>query len=241
MRKAIAAANWKMNGDLSLLKLFADKKLSRETVEVIFGLPAVFLQQAKKWDLGLLAGEDVSAHEKGAYTGEISAAMLKEVGCDYCIVGHSERRTMHGEDEGILVEKLKQLKAQNIAPIYCLGESEEEYDNQQTKSSIERQLLPILEAGLVDENTVLAYEPVWAIGTGKAATAEYAQQVHAEIRKILSKKCANIADKVRILYGGSVKPENAKELIGQADIDGFLVGGASLVLESFEKIIEAIS
>lgn len=241
MRKPIAAANWKMNGDLALIDTFAAADLAHGNVQTIWGLPAILLPAAKAAGFADLAGEDVSAYEKGAYTGEISAAMLKEAGCTYCIIGHSERRTMHGEDESLLQEKWRQLKAQGIHPLYCLGESEVEYDGGQTQAAIERQLLPILEAGLVDEHTVLAYEPVWAIGTGKAATAEYAQSVHEQIRKILSEKCGNMAEKVRILYGGSVKPDNAAELIAKADIDGFLVGGASLQADAFGKIIEAMA
>lgn len=241
MRKPIAAANWKMNGDLKLLKTFQDAKLGADSVQTIWGLPAIFLHQAKAIGLQDLAGEDVSAYEKGAYTGEISASMLKEAGCAYCIIGHSERRTMHGEDEAVLKAKWEQLKAQGIIPVYCIGESEAEYDAQQTTASIDRQLTPMLEAGLVDENTVIAYEPVWAIGTGKAATPEYAQKVHEEIRQMIATKYVNIADKVRILYGGSVKPDNAAELIAKQDIDGFLVGGASLQVDAFGKIIEAIA
>ncbi|SUO94523.1 triose-phosphate isomerase [Suttonella ornithocola] len=241
MRKPIAAANWKMNGSLALLQAFEQAKLGADSVQTIWGLPAVFLHQAHAAGLKDLAGEDVSAHEKGAYTGEISAEMLKEAGCRYCIIGHSERREMHGEDETLLQAKWEQLKAQGIIPVYCLGESEAEYDNGETQAAIERQLAPMLDAGLVDENTVIAYEPVWAIGTGKAATPEYAQKVHEQIRQMIAAKCANIADKVRILYGGSVKPENAGELIAKADIDGFLVGGASLQVDAFGKIIEAIS
>ncbi len=241
MRKPIAAANWKMNGDLELLNAFATDCRQRSTVQTIWGLPAVLLHPAKKAGFNDIAGEDVSPHEKGAYTGEISASMLKEAGCTYCIIGHSERRSMHGEDETVLQEKWKQLKAQNIIPVYCIGESEAEYDAGETTKSIERQLLPMLDAGLVDENTVIAYEPVWAIGTGKAATPEYAQEVHQQIRQIIAEKCGKISNSVRVLYGGSVKPDNAAELIEKADIDGFLVGGASLQVDAFEKIIEAIA
>ncbi len=240
MRKKIAAANWKMNGDLSLLKAFAEAKLGTGSVETIYGLPSVFLHQAKAYGITELAGEDVSAEASGAFTGEISAAMLKEAGCTYCIIGHSERREGHGEDETLLKAKWEQLKSQGIVPLYCIGESEAEYDAGETQAAIDRQIIPMLDAGLIDETTVIAYEPVWAIGTGKAATPEYAQQVHDAIRKLIAKKYATIASEIRILYGGSVKPENAGELISQPDIDGFLVGGASLKTELFGKIIEAI-
>lgn len=240
MRKSIVAANWKMNGSLALLKEFSQANWA-SSADVIFGLPAVFLFSAKSLGFSNIAGEDVSAHESGAYTGEISSSMLEEAGCKYCIIGHSERRTMHGEDEALLQKKWQMLKAKGIVPIYCIGESEAEYDAGTTQAAIERQMLPMLEAGLIDETTVIAYEPVWAIGTGKAATAEYAQDVHQKIRALMASKIGDVADKVRILYGGSVKPENAGELIAKSDIDGFLVGGASLKVADFSGIVKAVS
>ena len=242
MRKSIVAANWKMNGDAALVEAFANSGLKpNDKVQVIFGLPAIFLREASKAGITDLSAEDVSAHDKGAYTGETSASMLKEAGVKYCIIGHSERRTYHGEDEKILADKWLQLKSQGIIPIYCIGETEAEYDAGSTQAAIERQLFPMLDKALIDADTVIAYEPVWAIGTGKAATPEYAQNVHSAIRKILKEKSPVFADKVRILYGGSVKPENAGELIAKEDIDGFLVGGASLKVESFSQIVGAIS
>ena len=240
MRKPIAAANWKMNGDFALVEAFAKHAWPQGNVEKIFGLPAIYLAKAHEMGLAELAGEDVSAHASGAHTGEISATMLKEAGASYAIIGHSERRTDHGETETLLIEKWKQLKAQGLKVIYCIGESLQEYEAGQCESALLRQLNPVLDAGLVDADTVIAYEPVWAIGTGKAATADYAQQVHAKIRALLSERSAAVADKVRILYGGSVKPDNAAELFAGADIDGFLVGGASLQADVFDKIVGAM-
>ncbi|MBV7435019.1 triose-phosphate isomerase [Cardiobacteriaceae bacterium TAE3-ERU3] len=240
MRKVMAAANWKMNGNRELVQKFADENWQRDGVEVVFGLPATLLSLAHEKGLGKLAGQDVSAHESGAHTGELSAAMLKEAGCAYAIIGHSERRSDHGEDEALLIEKWRQLKAAGLGVIYCIGESESAHDNGETAAVLRAQLEPILEADLLDEHTVVAYEPVWAIGTGKAATPEYAQKAHQEIRQIVAEKHAKIANSLRVLYGGSVKPDNAAALIAAEDIDGFLVGGASLDTQSFTGIIEAM-
>ena len=241
MRKPIVAANWKMNGDLTLIDAFAQGAPGEAGVQTIWGLPSIFLYRAHAAGLADLAGEDVSAHEKGAYTGEISARMLKEAGCTYCIIGHSERRTGHREDEALLEEKWRRLQAEGIFPIYCIGESEAAYDEGATEQAIDRQLAPMLDAALIDADSVIAYEPVWAIGSGKAASPDYAQQVQGMIREKIAKHCTTIADEVRILYGGSVRAENAGTLITKPDIDGFLVGGASLEVEAFVNIIEAIS
>lgn len=240
MRKLMAAANWKMNGNGVLVKTFAEANWQYDGVDVVFGLPSVLLGGAHHAGLAVLAGQDVSAHESGAHTGEISAAMLKEAGCEYAIIGHSERRTDHGENEALLIEKWQQLKKAGLRVIYCIGESEAAHDAGNTAAVLAEQIEPILAADLIDGDTVIAYEPVWAIGTGKAATPEYAQQAHQEIRQIISKKDAKIADSLRILYGGSVKPDNAAALIAAEDIDGFLVGGASLDVLSFTRIIEAM-
>ena len=239
MRKPIVAANWKMNGNSQLVADFAQTQLQSNVAEIIYGLPAILISQAKSLGLKNIAGEDVSANKNGAFTGEISAVMLKEQGAEFCIIGHSERRQYHGENEKLLAEKWARLNEENIAVIYCIGETEAEYDAGITKSVLERQLNPMLAAGLIDENTVIAYEPVWAIGTGKAATAEYAEKTHQEIREIISRQSADVASKIRILYGGSVKANNAEELANMENIDGFLVGGASLKINEFKQIIEA--
>ena len=239
MRKPMVAANWKMNGDPALIDAFAAAKWPKEGVEVVIAPPAVWLAAAKQAGLPGVSAQDVSAHESGAHTGEISASMLKALDCAYAIIGHSERREAYGENEALLIEKWQQLKAQGVGVIYCIGESFAEYENGQRGEAIRRQIEPIAKAGLLDEKSVIAYEPVWAIGTGKAATPEYAQSAHEDIRKIISENCVRIADQIRVLYGGSVKPDNAKDLAGQKDIDGFLVGGASLDVQSFTKIVEA--
>ena len=150
MRKPIAAANWKMNGDFALVEAFAKHAWPQGNVEKIFGLPAIYISKAHELGLEILAGEDVSAHASGAHTGEISAAMLKEAGARYAIIGHSERRTDHGENEALLIEKWKQLKAQGLKVIYCIGESLQEYDAGQCDAAVLRQMNPVLEAGLVD-------------------------------------------------------------------------------------------
>lgn len=240
MRKLMAAANWKMNGNKALVREFAAANWTYDNVETVFGLPATLLDGAHAAGLAQLAAQDVSAHESGAHTGELSAAMLKEVGCVYAIIGHSERRCDHHEDEALLIEKWRQLQAAGLGVIYCIGESEDAHDKGETAQVLAAQLEPVLAAGLVDEHSVIAYEPVWAIGTGKAATPDYAQNAHREIRRIVADKHAKIANSLRILYGGSVKPDNAAALIAAEDIDGFLVGGASLNVQSFTAIIEAM-
>lgn len=239
MRKPMVAANWKMNGDLALVGDFAAAQWPKEGVEVVIAPPAVLLDAAKRAGLPGVSAQDVSAHQSGAHTGEISAGMLKALGCAYAIIGHSERREAYGEDEALLIEKWRQLQVQGIGVIYCIGESLAEYENGKRTEAIRRQVEPIAKAGLLDEKSVIAYEPVWAIGTGKAATPEYAQSAHEDVRKIISENCVRIAAQIRVLYGGSVKPDNAKDLAKQEDIDGFLVGGASLDRQSFTKIVEA--
>lgn len=239
MRKPMVAANWKMNGDRALIDAFAAASWPQEGAEVVIAPPYVLLDAARNAGLPGVSAQDVSTHDNGAHTGEISAQMLKALGCAYAIIGHSERREAFGEDEAILIEKWQRLKAAGVGVIYCIGESLAEYESGKREEAIRRQIEPILAAGLFDENSIIAYEPVWAIGTGKAATPEYAQSAHEDIRKIISKKHVRIADQIRVLYGGSVKAENAKSLSEQKDIDGFLVGGASLDVQSFVKIVEA--
>lgn len=239
MRKPMVAANWKMNGDQALIDRFAAAHWPQAGVEIVIATPYVLLGAAKHAGLPGVSAQDVSVHDNGAHTGEISAQMLKTLGCAYAIIGHSERREAFGEDEAVLIAKWQRLKAAGVGVIYCIGESLAEYESGKREEAIRRQIEPVLAAGLFDENSVIAYEPVWAIGTGKAATPEYAQSAHEDIRKIISKNHVRIADQIRVLYGGSVKGENAKSLSQQKDIDGFLVGGASLDVDSFAKIVEA--
>ncbi|MFA7411660.1 MAG: triose-phosphate isomerase, partial [Tissierellaceae bacterium] len=177
--------------------------------------------------------------ESGAYTGEVSAPMLKELGVDYCIIGHSERRLYFGETDETVNKKMKAALAHGIKPILCLGESLEEREANIEKQIVEKQFLLAMEGldkSLV-ENVVIAYEPIWAIGTGRTASADDANDMIAFIREIIGNKCGEVKDKIRIQYGGSVKPGNIGELMGKSDIDGALVGGASLNAEDFVDLI----
>jgi triosephosphate isomerase len=207
-------------------------------------VPFPYLQQAQAV-LGSSAvawgAQDVSAHAQGAYTGEVSAAMLADFACRYVIVGHSERRCLHGESDAQVVAKLKAALAGGLTPILCVGETLAEREGGQTEAVVSRQLDAVLEACGVEvlARSVLAYEPVWAIGTGRTATPAQAQEVHAVLRQRIAAAAADVAAGLRILYGGSVKAANASELFAQPDIDGGLVGGASLVAEEFLAIARA--
>ena len=188
-----------------------------------------------------LGAEDVSAHESGAYTGEVSAAMLKDVGVTHVIVGHSERREYHAEDDDVVNAKMKIALEHGLKPILCVGETEAQRDEGKAKEVVLNQLKADLQDLSIEDATsfAVAYEPVWAIGTGKTATADDAQEMCAEIRGALRDLLPDIAEEVRVVYGGSMKPSNADELLAQEDIDGGLVGGASLEVDSFIQLIEA--
>lgn len=187
-----------------------------------------------------LAAQNLHWEDKGAYTGEISAWMLKDVGCDYVIIGHSERRQYFGDTDQNVNQKLKKAIEVELTPIVCLGESLQDREADRTSALITNQFNNGFEGFTDFEKVIIAYEPIWAIGTGKTATAEQAQEVHSLIRELLRQK-TDVYGEVRILYGGSVKPDNAADLIAQADIDGFLVGGASLKAKDFIAIIRAVS
>ncbi|MBN1238841.1 MAG: triose-phosphate isomerase, partial [Gammaproteobacteria bacterium] len=207
--------------------------------------PYPYLKSARDWlgdspiDLG---AQDVSARTgTGAYTGEVSGAMLKDVGCRYAIVGHSERRTLFGDTDGLVAAKFAAAQAEGLTPILCVGETLEEREAGRTDAVVERQLRAVLDSAGVSAfaSAVVAYEPVWAIGTGRTATPEQAQQVHAGIRAMVAAQDATIASGLVILYGGSVKGSNARELFAMDDIDGGLVGGASLEASEFLSIFRA--
>ena len=245
MRKKLVAGNWKMHGSHSAnAELLSGILAARPfACDVAVCVPFPYLSEVAV----ALAGSDVrwgaqdcSAHDKGAYTGEVSAAMLSEFGCRYVIVGHSERRAMHGESDQLVSDKAKAVLARGLTPIVCVGETLEQRDNGLTEQVVGTQLEAVLL--VLSEHQaaqiVVAYEPVWAIGTGKSATTEQAQQVHAFLRAQLAGKGTAVAD-VPILYGGSVKPENAEELFAQRDIDGGLIGGASLKSNDFLAICQA--
>jgi triosephosphate isomerase len=188
-----------------------------------------------------LGAQSVCAEQVGAFTGEASAAMLKDVGCKYVIVGHSERRAIYKEDDALVARKFLAAQSQGLIPILCVGETLEERERGQTMQVVSRQLTAVLDlAGVAAlRAAVIAYEPVWAIGTGKNATPQQAQEVHAHIRTAVAARDAKIAADVRILYGGSVKAANARELFAMPDVDGGLVGGASLKADEFLKICAA--
>jgi len=216
--------------------------LSKVEIAVCPPFPYLYLAEEvlSGTDIGWGA-QDVSREQAGAFTGQVSAAMLAEFGCKYAIVGHSERRLFNAETDAVVASKYAQAVAQGLTPILCLGETLEERENGNTESVVARQIDALIDLSGVDAlaHGVVAYEPVWAIGTGVTATPEQAQDVHAFLRERVAAKNKAVADKVRILYGGSMKPDNAMELIGQADIDGGLIGGAALKAADFLAICKA--
>jgi len=246
MRRPILAANWKMHKTAAEARAFAAAFLplvkDATDVDTVLAPPftaLVAVGEALRESAVGLAAQNVNAEAKGAFTGEIAPGMLVELGCRYGIVGHSERRTLYGETSETVARKAAALFEAGITPIVCVGETLEEREAGRTGDVVGTQVresLAALPSGRASE-VVLAYEPIWAIGTGKTATPEMAQDVHAEIRGVLRELFAADADAIRIQYGGSVKPDNVAELIGQADIDGALVGGASLEPDSFSAIV----
>src|SRR6476660_1884363 len=242
-KKKLIAGNWKMNGgvaanDALVRAVIAGMKDAACTVAVC--VPAPYLSQLQVLRHGSsleLGAQDVSKHEQGAYTGEVSAAMLKDFGVRYAIVGHSERRQYHGEDDQLVADKAKAALAHGVTPIVCVGETLAEREAGRTEDVVRRQLATVIHTnGHCITEIVVAYEPVWAIGTGKTATPEQAQAVHAVLRAQL-KAATSHSDRIHILYGGSMNAANAASLLSQADIDGGLVGGASLKAADFLQII----
>lgn len=247
MKNKLIAGNWKMNGSLAANDALVSALIggvSTASAQVAVCVPAIYLAQLQtllkdcRIDLG---AQDVSVHASGAFTGETSAAMLKEFGVRYCLVGHSERRQYHGETDNVVAQKAQQALSAGITPIVCVGETLAEREAGKTEEVVKRQLAAVIHAnGHCISEIVVAYEPVWAIGTGKTATAEQAQAVHAVLRAQL-KAATPQADRVHILYGGSMNAANAAQLLAQPDIDGGLVGGASLKAPDFLAIIAAAS
>jgi triosephosphate isomerase len=246
MRRKIVAGNWKLHGDrkfaLELLDAVAAVDAPAGVERIILPpLPYVGELVERYEARGLQFGaQDVSANQKGAYTGEVSATMLVDVGARYGLVGHSERRQYHHESSETVARKFFAAKAAGLVPILCVGETLRERENGQMEWRLQEQLAPILERGAAAvQGAIIAYEPVWAIGTGRTATPEQAQEVHAFIRGEIAQYDARIAGSLPILYGGSVKADNAAELFSQPDVDGGLVGGASLVAADFNAIVAA--
>ena len=248
MRRKIIAGNWKMHGDRALASELAQACLdivqAHPAVDVVVFPPFTLLPAVVQPLAGSAAGvgaQDVSEHAGGAWTGEVSAAMLLEAGCSHVLVGHSERRQFHAEDDALVARKFMAAQAAGLVPVLCLGESRAEREQGATETVVGRQLAAVIAAAGVAalEQAVVAYEPVWAIDTGLTASPEQAQAVHAFLRSEVARQDARIAASLRILYGGSVKPDNAAGLFGQADIDGALIGGASLVATDFTAIAAA--
>ena len=244
-KKKLIAGNWKMNGSLqanaALLQALRDG-LGVPGCGVAVAVPAPYLAQVQALVAGseiALAAQDVSQHETGAFTGEVSVGMLRDFGARYALVGHSERRQYHGETDAVVAAKAQRALSGGVTPIVCVGETLAEREAGQTETVVKRQLAAVIHAvGHCVSEIVVAYEPVWAIGTGRTATPEQAQQVHAVLRAQLA-AATESADRVLILYGGSLNAANAAELLAQPDIDGGLVGGASLKAADFLKIIAA--
>jgi triosephosphate isomerase len=249
MRNLLIAGNWKMNKTFEEAEDFFIelndklKEMKQLKTEVAICAPFLYLEMA--YDLAmdsplLIGAQNCSEHDNGAFTGEISAKMLSSMELDYCIVGHSERRQYFFETDEIVNKKIQKLLVNGIDPIVCIGESLEQRENGVTEQVIVQQLNNAFHnVDFTERNIVIAYEPIWAIGTGKTATPQQAQQIHSLIRKWLTDHYgADIAESTQILYGGSMKPENVEELLKQKDIDGGLIGGASLEIAKFSAMID---
>ena len=248
MRRALVAGNWKMNGTQSmardLCQGIAAGMAQLGDVDVLVCPPAILIATAadalRGSEVGV-GGQDLDVNPGGAFTGQTSAAMLLDAGCSHVIVGHSERRQFYGDTDALVADKTQVALDAGLTPIVCLGESQQERESGVTEQVVGDQLRAVLDkVGIAAfANIVIAYEPVWAIGTGLTATPEQAQEVHAFIRGILGAEDSAVAEQCRILYGGSMKPGNAAELISKPDIDGGLIGGASLTSEDFLGICAA--
>ncbi len=252
MRKKIAAANWKMNLTLEEGNKLIDEVLSKDITlpqnhEVIFGIPFPYLipvkEKIKNTGNYFVAAQNCYFQKSGAYTGEVSAEMLASIQTDYVIIGHSERREYFNENHQMLAEKINICLQNNLKPIFCCGEPLSIRENEEQIKYVENQLKESLFHLTQQQITgfVIAYEPIWAIGTGKTASSAQAQQMHEHIREVLANQYDNAtAESISILYGGSVKAANAKEIFGEKDVDGGLIGGASLLADEFETIIKSL-
>ncbi len=253
MRKQIAAANWKMNLSIQEAETLVDKLLEKRfdlstSQFVLLGVPFPYLMKVKEMVSSAnhieVCAQNVSSKENGAYTGETSAAMLNSIGINYVIIGHSERRQYFHESNEELAAKVNIALAHNLLPVFCCGEAldirEAGTQNEFVEKQLSDSLFHLSEAEI--KKIIIAYEPIWAIGTGKTASSEQAQEMHAHIRKTFADKYgADAADEISILYGGSVKAANAKVIFGKSDVDGGLIGGASLQAEEFGAIVNSLS
>ena len=246
MRRSLVAGNWKMNGSVAMTDdLLTGLKegivQSLPDVDVVVCPPFLYIPLAVQMLAGStikVGAQNLDIHKPGAYTGEIAAEMLKEQRCGYVIVGHSERRALYGESSDLVAQKVKAAMAAELKPIVCVGETLEERERGDTGRVVREQLMSVLDLNGVDifPFAIVAYEPVWAIGTGRSASPDQAQEVHALIRESIAELNPGVADHTRLLYGGSVKPENAQGIFSSPDIDGGLIGGAALVASDFLAI-----
>lgn len=249
MRRPLVAGNWKMNGDsastVDLVNGIVNGSSDVTNAEILVCPPYILIPRAADALNGrddvTLGAQDLDINGSGAFTGQISASMLVDAGCKYVIVGHSERRAIYGESDQDVADKFKVAQEGGLIPILCVGETLEERESGNTESVVARQIQAVIDHVGIEkfDQAVIAYEPVWAIGTGKTATPEMAQEVHKYIRDMLSALNSDISNNLRLLYGGSMNAENAEALIGMSDIDGGLIGGASLQAESFLAICKA--
>ena len=248
MRRPIVAANWKLNGNRSMVNSLVaavnKHAASAVSADVVICPPFPYLAESKQLidqNNTFLGAQNVAKEAEGAFTGEVSAEMLAEVGCRFVIIGHSERRQYYAESNGIVADKFVRVQEAGLIPIVCVGESLQQREQGKMEETIISQVQAVIaKAGINSfENAVVAYEPIWAIGTGETATPGQAQEVHALIRGQVAEQSESIASELRILYGGSVKADNAAELFAQADIDGGLIGGASLDADQFNAIVSA--
>lgn len=245
MRRGIVAANWKMHGSralvASLLGALREELSGKVLCELVICPPSPYLEQARQLLSGStlqLGAQNCYIHARGAYTGEVSASMLDDLGCRYVLVGHSERRALFGENDALVAQKFEAVQAQGLVPILCVGETLRERQDGRTAEVVMAQVQAVIDRSGVAAlgKAVLAYEPIWAIGSGLSATPEQAQEVHAYLRGQVGDLAQRVARRLPILYGGSVKAANAAELFGQPDIDGGLIGGASLEADEFAGI-----
>lgn len=253
MRRPLIAGNWKMHGSLVQVNLLIDgiKEGIAQQADAFAGIDVLVLPTfvhlsyvhdlIEEVPILHLGAQNLYVGEQGAFTGEVSGPMLKELGCEYVLVGHSERRSIFREDLNIVASKFKAAQAAGLIPILCIGETQAERESGQTESILKQQLESVIAAAGIDafQRAVIAYEPVWAIGTGLTATPEQAQEAHAFIRQLIKQNKVDLAGAIRILYGGSMKADNAAKLLAMPDIDGGLIGGAALDAGSFLKICKA--
>ncbi len=248
MRRTLVAGNWKMNGSKESIKTLLDGIKSGVSgvtnADMAVCCPAVYIADVSAALDGTavgFGGQDISVHDSGAYTGEIAGSMWNDFACKYVIIGHSERRTYHHESDELVAEKFEAARKAGLIPLFCIGETLEEREGGVTEQVVSRQVNAVIDRLGVDAlgEGVVAYEPVWAIGTGVTATPEQAQETHAFIRSMIAEKSAEVAEKIQILYGGSMNAGNASELLACNDIDGGLIGGASLKADDFLAIGKA--